>query len=406
MTIKEADRYAVIKAVKDKQINLKQASKELCLSYIQMKRIWRNYSREGPKGLISKKRGKASNNQLSYKIKHQAIFLIRTKYIDYGPTLVKEKLEEKHNIKMGKETLRQLMIKEGIWKPKKVKNKKIYARRTRRSRYGELIQIDGSYHSWFEDRGEKCCLLVAVDDATSAITGLRFCNHETTYDYLEFLKEYIKNHGKPMAFYSDKHGVFRVNNKKKLESISCTQFQRVLKNLDIEIICAHSPQAKGRVERANGTLQDRFIKELREMNISSMEEANEFTKTFIKKYNSKFAKEPAKKEDAHRSLCPSQNLEEICLVQEERVLTKDLSFQYKGNIYQIDSEYVNRLYGKKVQIYELNGEIKMVMQNGKKLKCKKYREKISEPINIIDTKELEVYWPSYGRKPKKHHPWR
>ena len=244
MTIKEADRYAVVKAVKSKKINLKQASKELRLSYSQMKRIWGNYSREGPKGLISKKRGKASNNQLSCKLKHQALFLIRKKYFDYGPTLVKEKLEEKHNLKIGKETLRQLMIKEGIWESKKVKNKKVYARRTRRSRFGDLIQIDGSYHLWFEERGEKCCLLVAVDDATSALTGLRFCNHETTYDYLEFLKEYIKSHGKPMAFYSDKLGVFRVNNKKKLKDVSCTQFQRVLRDLDIELICAHSPQAK------------------------------------------------------------------------------------------------------------------------------------------------------------------
>ena len=172
MTIEEADRYAVVKAVKNKKINLKQGAKELCLSYSQMKRIWRNYGREGPQGLISKKRGKASNNQLPYKVKYQAIFLIRKKYIDYGPTLVKEKLEEKHNLKLGKETLRQLMIKEGIWEPKKLKKKKVYARRTRRSRFGELIQIDGSYHHWFENRSEKCCLLVAVDDATSAITGL------------------------------------------------------------------------------------------------------------------------------------------------------------------------------------------------------------------------------------------
>ena len=275
MTIKEADRYTVVKAVKNKKINLKQGEKELCLSYSQMKRIWRNYSREGHQGLISKKRGKASNNQLSYKIRHQAIFLIKEKYYDYGPTLIKEKLEEKHHIKIGKETLRQLMIKKGIWKAKTKKYKKVYARRTRRSRYGELEQIDGSYHHWFEDRGEKCCLLVSVDDATSSITGLKFCKHETTYDYLDFLKTYIKSHGKPMAFYSDKHSVFRVNNKKK-EGIANTKFQKVLKKLDIELICANSPQAKGRVERANGVLQDRLVKELREENISSIEEWNKY----------------------------------------------------------------------------------------------------------------------------------
>jgi len=406
MTLKEADRYAVLKKVETKKITLKEASKELSLSYRQTLRIWKNYIREGPQGLLSKKRGNSSNNQLSQKIKNKVISLIKEKYIDYGPTLIKEKLEENHNIKIGKETIRQLMIKERIWIPKKKKEKRIYARRTRRSCFGELEQIDGSYHAWFEDRGEKCCLLVVVDDATSSLMALRFCNHETTEDYLEFLKTYIKKHGKPKAFYSDKLGVFRVNNKKKRDEISPTQFHRVLKELDIELICAHSPQAKGRVERANGTLQNRLIKELREMNISSIEEANEFLETFRIKYNKKFAKEPASKKNAHRKLLPSQNLDEICLVQEERVLAKDLSFQYKREIYQIESKYMNRLYGKKVQIYELNGEIKKVMQNGKKLKYKKYREKILEPTKVVDIKELEVLWPSYGRKPKKHHPWK
>jgi len=406
MTIKEADKYSVIKRIESKKINLKQASKELGLSYRQTRRVWHNYNKEGLKSLISKKRERPSNNQLSEKIKHKALFLIKEKYIDYGPTLIKEKLEEKYNLKIGKETLRQLMIKEEIWVPKKIKNKKNYPRRTRRSRYGELEQIDGSYHNWFEDRGDKCCLLVGVDDATSAITGLKFCKHETTQDYINFLKDYIKCHGRPMAFYSDKHSVFRVNNKKNREGIFCTHFQKILKSLDIELICAHSPQAKGRVERANGVLQDRLIKELREMNLCSIKEANKYLKKFIIKYNKRFAKEPAAKENRHRDLLPSQDLEKLCMLQEERVLAKDLSFQYKTQIYQIDSEYKYRLSGKKVQIFESNGEIKMVLQNGKKLKYQKWIEKICEPTKIIDVKELETYWPTINRNPKRNHPWR
>lgn len=405
MTIKEADRYTVVKAVKNKKINLKQGAKELCLSYSQMKRIWKNYSREGLKGLISKKRGKSSNNQLSYKIKHQTIFLIKEKYYDYGPTLIKEKLEEKHHIKIGKETLRQLMIKKGIWKAKTKKYKKVYARRTRRSRYGELEQIDGSYHHWFEDRGEKCCLLVSVDDATSAITGLKFCKHETTYDYLDFLKTYIKRHGKPMAFYSDKHSVFRVNNKKK-EGIANTKFQKVLKKLDIELICANSPQAKGRVERANGTLQDRLVKELREKNISSIDEGNKYLEQFRLKYNKKFAVEPADFRNAHKRFLSFQINEIMFMVQEERKISKDLSFQYRSQIYQIESKYVNRLAGKKIEIFDWKGEIQMILCNGKKLQYKKYIERIAGHTKIIDTKELETRWASYGKKPKKYHPWR
>ena len=333
--------------------------------------------------------------------------MIKEKYSDYGPTLVKEKLEEKHKLILGKETLRKLMIKEGLWKAKKAKDRKVHPRRTRRSRFGELEQIDGSYEYWFEERGEKCCLLVSVDDATSSLTMLKFCKTETTQDYLQLLKEYLILHGRPMAFYSDKHSVFRVNHKKRLEGAFSTKFQKALKQLDIELICAHSPQAKGRVERANGILQDRLIKELREQNISAIEEANEFLESFRLKYNKKFAVEPAEAENAHRKLLPNQNLEYLCLVEEERILSKDLSFQYKTEIYQIDSQYKHRLYGKRIQIFEMDGKIKRILQNGKELKYRKWKEKICEPTKIVDIKELETFWPSIIRKPKtSKHPWR
>ena len=173
MTLKEADRLVVMKQLENKKINLRTASNDLDISYRQLIRLWQSYQREGPKGLISKKRGKPSNHHLSNELVQKVLNLIKEKYLDYGPTLAKEKLEEKHNIKLAKETLRQLMIKEGIWKAKKAKDRKIHPRRTRRSRIGELEQIDGSYEYWFEDRAEKCCLLVCVDDATSSIMQLR-----------------------------------------------------------------------------------------------------------------------------------------------------------------------------------------------------------------------------------------
>ena len=252
MTLKEVDRLDILRLHERKEISLLKASEELGLSYKQTKRLWKQYKKNGPEGLISKKRGKPSNNQLPKGFKIEVLSHIKEKYFDYGPTLAKEKLEEKHAITLSKETIRQLMIREGLWKAKKVKKKKIYSRRTRRSRYGELIQIDGSYEYWFEDRGEKSCLLVCVDDATSAITSLRFCKTETTEDYLKLLESYIETHGRPLAFYSDKYSVFRVNNKKSSKGAFSTRFENILKELDIELICAHSPQAKGRVERANG----------------------------------------------------------------------------------------------------------------------------------------------------------
>jgi len=338
--------------------------------------------------------------------KEEVLSIIKERYFDYGPTLVQEKLEEKHNLRLAKETIRQLMIKDGLWKDKKEKKQKVYARRTRRSRYGEMQQIDGSYDYWFEDRADKCCLLVCVDDATSTITGLRFCERETTEDYLQLLKNYLESHGRPLSFYSDKHAVFRVNNKKRREGSFSTRFEEVLKELDIELICAHSPQAKGRVERANGVLQDRLIKELREEGISSIEDANAYLENFVLLYNTKFSVEAASKENAHRDLLASHKLENLWMQKEKRCLSKDLSFQYKTEIYQIKSPYKYRLVGKQVEIYELKGEVKMVIQNGQKLEYQKWKEKICEPVKILDVKDLEVTWKRRGGKPSKNHPWK
>jgi hypothetical protein len=406
MTLKEVDRLDIIRRCERKEISLAKASEEMRLSYRQTRRLWKRYQKKGIEGLLSKKRGKVSNNQLPQTLKDEALSIIKEKYFDYGPTLVKEKLEEKHGLRISRETIRQLMTKEGLWNPKKSKKKRVYARRTRRSRYGELQQIDGSYEYWFEDRGDKCCLLVSVDDATSAITALKFCRTETTEGYLSLLKEYVEAHGRPLAFYSDKHSVFRVNNKKSPKGAFSTRFEETLKELDIELICAHSPQAKGRVERANGVLQDRLIKELRERKISDIQEGNAFLEEFREIYNKKFAVEPANNEDAHRELLPSHLKEGLWMLKEKRTLSKDLSFQYKAEIYQIKSPYKHRFVGKQIDVYEQKGEVRMVMQKGQSLEYQKWKEKIFEPAKVLDTKDLESIWNPKERKPAKNHPWR
>ncbi|MBM3199137.1 MAG: ISNCY family transposase [Chlamydiae bacterium] len=406
MSLKEVDRLRVMNKVQDKRMTLKKASEELGLSYKQTKRIWYRYKMKGPQGLVSKRGNKPSNNQLTHEFKTNILTLVKEKYADYGPTLAREKLYEKHGLKLAKETLRQLMIQEGLWKAKKIKGKKVYARRTRRSRYGELEQIDGSYDYWFEDRGDKCCLLVCVDDATSALMQLRFCNAETTQEYLTFLKEYLELHGRPLTFYSDKHSVFRKNNKEKAEGSFLTRFHEVLKELDIELICAHSPQAKGRVERANGTLQDRLIKELRERNISTIEQGNAYLEEFRCDYNKRFAVEPAHRENAHRELHAKHQCEYLFMIKEERRLSKDLSFGYKNEIYQVESEYRHRLIGTKVDIYEVSDEIKLVIQKGKLLKFKKWQERAAQPTEIVDVKQLETRVLLSVKKPSMRHPWR
>src|SRR3989337_696712 len=406
MTLKEADRLFVIRRLKDKKINLKKAAEELGLCIKQCYRLLQRFLKNGPQGLISLKKGKPSNNHLDENIIQKVLNIIKEKYFDYGPTLIKEKLEEKHDLHLAKESIRQIMIKEGIWIPNKVKEKKIHPRRTRRSIIGELEQIDGSYEYWFEDRADKCCLLVCIDDATSQIMLLMFCKTETTENYLEFLKKYLKKYGRPISFYSDKHSIFRINNKQKYEGIFSTKFQKVLKVLDIELICAHSPQAKGRVERANGVRQDRWIKGLREEGISSIEEGNAYLETFRKKYNQKFGKEPADEKDVHRALLPSHNLDMILVEKSQRVISKDLSFSYKTVLYQIDSSYRNRLSGKLIDIHEKNGELKFTGINGKPLKIKIWQEKVVKGPKVLDAKGLEMLWHSKPKKPGKHHPWR
>ena len=202
MTLKEADRYALMQQIESQKITIKEASHVLGISYRQARRLWRCYQREGPKGLVSKRKGKPSNHRMACGVKEKAMGLVKEKYADYGPTLATEKLEEKHSLILSRETLRKLMIQEGLWKAKKEKKRKAHPRRTRRSRVGELVQIDGSYHEWFEDRAEKCCLLVCVDDATSQIMYMRFCETETTNDYFDIVRDYLNQYGRPKAFYS------------------------------------------------------------------------------------------------------------------------------------------------------------------------------------------------------------
>ena len=408
MTLKEADRLSIVKQIESKKLSLGSGARELGISPRQIKRIWKRYRQQGAEGLISLRRGKPSANRKPEKFREKIMSLIGQKYADYGPTLAAEKLSEKHSLRVCRETVRKWMIAQGLWKEKPKKRGKVHSRRTRRSRWGELIQIDGSYEFWFEDRGEKCCLIVFIDDATSNIMSMRFCKGETLEDYLKVLHLYLGKYGRPGALYSDRHSVFRVNRKEIYEREKwTTRFHEVLKKLDIELICAHSPQAKGRVERANGTLQDRLIKELRERGISSMEEGNKFLDEYTEKHNKKFGVQAACSENGHRKVLPSQDLEKLCMVKEERTLSKDLSFQYKKELYQIDSDRIHRLRGNKVEILESDGEIKMVLQDGKPLKYRKWREQLATPTKILDVKELETMWlDKKVKKPSKHHPWK
>jgi transposase len=337
MSQKELTRLEVIQRIEKKTLKQKEAAKMLGKSVRHVKRLLRAYRQSGAEGLVSKRRGKPSNNQLNEGVKQQAIDLIYSRYPDFGPTLAHEKLTEKHDLDLSRETVRQLMITEGLWKPKKAKKLVVHQMRERRACLGELVQIDGSPHRWFEERGPVCNLLVFIDDATGRLMELYFTPGETTFSYFAATEQYLTRYGKPVAFYSDKNSIFKVNIKHALTGTGMTQFGRAMKELDIEIICANTPQAKGRVERVIQVMQDRLVKEMRLRDISNIETANAYASEFMADYNARFAVHPRSSHDAHRALGLKEDLEQVFTLQKHRTLSKNLTLQYKNVIYQIQT---------------------------------------------------------------------
>ena len=346
-------RLQVIPSVIERSMRLSAAAAKLGLSVRQVQRLVSSYKSKGPDGLVSGHVGRPGTRNLPDGIKKQTAELIRKHYTDFGPTFACEKLAERHGIIMSKETVRQIMISEGLWKPHKMRQPKIRQLRERRACYGELIQLDGSEHDWFEGRGPKCTVLVYVDDATSSIMHLEFVMSESTFSYFVATRKYIEKHGKPLALYSDRASVFRVNRKNARSGKGYTQFGRAMYELNIDSICAETCQATGRVERTNQTLQDRLVKELRLRGISTMEEANAYVEEeFIDSYNNKFAKEARQPFNAHRPVRDDETLDLIFACREQRCVSRTLSIQYNRKLYMFDdNENTRSLIGYYIDVY-------------------------------------------------------
>lgn len=391
MSTKELNRIQIIERILSNGLNQSQAARDLGITPRQMRRLIASYKDSGPVGIASKKRGGPPNHKISEELKETVKNLLREHYYDFGPTLACEKLLEIHGIRLGKETVRKLLIEADLWKTRTQRLKRAYQPRYRRECYGELIQIDGSEHAWFEKRGPKCSLLVFIDDATSRLMELQFVPEESTFSYFESTKRYLQNHGKPVAFYSDKLSVFRVNAKNAAGGDQITQFGRALKDLNIDIICANTPQAKGKVERANKTLQDRLIKEMRLQNISTIEEANRFAPSFIETYNRKFGKMPVNPRNAHRDLLPHEKLEETFCWQEERTLSNNLTFQYNKILYLVEDTPAHRkIARKRVTVYDYaDGSIE-VRYEGKPLPYSVLHDRLQrfDQGEVVDNKRL------------------
>jgi len=408
MSKKEIHRLKIIEQVTQKQLTQKEAAAKLQLSVRQIKRLCKRYHQQDTIGLVSQKRGKRGNRALSPEFKNDVMTLVKTRYTDFKPTFASEKLFLLHGLKINRETLRQWMMEEQLWLGKKRKRCKVFQHRVRRSRVGELVQIDGSDHPWFEERGPRCCLLLFVDDASGKIMMARFEKSETTSGYFKAVKDYLMIHGKPIAWYSDRDSVFKINQTNAPEGAK-TQFARAMETLGIEAIWAESPQAKGRVERMNATLQDRLVKELRLRNINDIESANQFLPEFREAYNHQFQVEPASEINAHEPIDVA-NLEQILSFHHDRKLTKNLELSYNKIIYQIQTKqpsYCMRRATVKV-IEGLDGKIS-IYYKGRALKYQCYEKSKRKNAGIVASKEINVTVNQIikkRKKPSREHPWR
>jgi len=383
MSFKEHERVHLLEEVKKRKLTIKEASALSGLSERQFYRIKSSYEKEGLAGVIHKSRGRPSNRCFAQRIKERVIKIYREGYRDFGPTFFSEKLEEYHQIKIDHETLRRWIRSSGHvgWQRKKRPHRR---RRERRSAYGEMLQFDGSHHNWFENRGDKCCLLLGIDDASSKV-HMRFSPTESTESVFVELQEYVEEIGIPRSIYVDRHAVYYEREKE-------TEFSRAMKKLNVKIIYAKSPQAKGRVERGNRTLQDRLVKEMRLRGISTIGEANKYLKDeFIEKYNSQFSIED-EFADIHRST-NGYDLRNVFCYEQTRQVKNDYTISLNGKLIQLHiSENPLPRPKEYVTIRKYLDDTLHIFYAEKELKYELIKEKPKRTRVIT--------------KPKKDHPWK
>jgi transposase len=350
MTQADRDRLVTLRKTKKRLITQRQAAEELGVSIRHVKRLLYALKKRGDKAVIHGLRGKASNQRIGKSVEEEAIQILSADlYKGFGPTLAAEYLADKHDIEVSKETVRQWMIRAKLWRAKEQKVTAVHVWRPRRSRFGELVQWDTSDHDWLEGRGEKLYLIAMIDDATSRLFA-RFVRHDTTEENMKLLKSYVEKFGRPLAFYTDKASIFRTAEKRRRDEpgvdkdsveMPPTQIGRALQELGIVWIAAHSPQAKGRVERNFGTAQDRLVKGLRVAGVKTLEQANQYLEeSYLVWWQRELTVEPAHADDAHRPLDKSHRLEASLSHVEMRQVRNDYTIPLDAELYQIDRQAV------------------------------------------------------------------
>jgi hypothetical protein len=399
MSQRDLARLHIIQQVLDNKFKQVEAAESLELSVRQIRRIVQRVRLEGVQGIIHKLRGQPSCHRIAGKLRLRAIDLYRTHYRDFGPTFAAEKLFEINKIKISDETLRLWLITEGLWQ-KRRKDRKHRQWRERKHYFGQMIQMDGSHHPWFEDRGPVCVLMGYIDDATGKKYG-RFYEYEGTLPAMDSLGRYIRRYGIPQSVYLDRHSTYKSNAKLTIEEQlndeeALSQFERACRELGIKVIHANSPQAKGRVERSFRTDQDRLVKELRLRGIQTISQANEFLNEYWPKHNKRFSISALKKEDMHRPLESLTGLNIALSLKTDRVVRNDFTVTYNANLYQILSHKVGRWVS--IQEYP-DGRIH-ILEGKRRLEYKAIAKRplVKQEV-VIPTKHVD--WT-----PPKEHPWR
>lgn len=411
MSSRELRRVEVLARVKSQELNLVNAAEILWVSYRQVKRLWRRYQEEGAEGLKHRSAGRGSNRSKASKFRARVLRLVRKKYSGekgerFGPTLAAEHLASDDGLEVHPETLRRWMLKEGLWSRtrKRLAHRK---RRERKAHFGELVQLDGSFHQWFESRGPRGCLMNLVDDATST-TVTRIGAEETIWAAAGVLRAWIEKYGVPQALYTDWKNVYvREPTEKELlrGEAPVTQFGRMCERLGIRIIAASSPQAKGRVERNHGTHQDRLVKKLRLKKVSSYEAANEYLeKEYLPDHNRRFAVEPSSPEDYHLKRPRRPELDDIFRLETERVIGNDWVVRYENRYFQVNRRGRHYAPAKaKVTVCEWEDGRLQIRYRGEKVE---WEEIAGPPARKVSTPERTRLVSHCPATPKASHPWR
>lgn len=416
LTVREIDRLRILNQVQEGRLTKPLASQQLDLTPRQVRRLCAKMRAKGPKGIIHGLRGQPSNHQLVEGLVDNAVRLVKTHYADFGPTFACEKLDERHDITIGVSTLRRAMVRDGVWRAHRQKIRH-HAWRARKACVGELVQVDGSIHDWFEGRGGKCWLIVFIDDATSKILWAEFANAEDTLTLMRLSREYLKRLGRPLAYYVDKDSIYKTTRNASVDEQlrdeqPMTQFTRAMSELDIRVICAHSPQAKGRVERGFKTHQDRLVKELRLADINDIVAANRFLReVYIPAHNARFARPPANKTNAHRPILRGQMLDRVLCLRASRVVANDFTVRWKPGFMQLlKNQPVTVKPGQKIDVeVRLDGSVHL-RHDDDYLAYKTIAKRPYSPDLAAHPSRGKQYddprTKGMGSTPAKDHPWR